>query len=69
MKKLSIEQMKKVFGGVEDPGETTGCNQGGSCSYYESGTGTVTGHCEKNSKGDCVCHAPNSSIVTDDCEG
>jgi hypothetical protein len=63
MKKLTLEQMKTILGGSY-PGGTVCASSSTSCTYYESGTGNVTGHCEENSKGDCVCHAEHSSIVS-----
>ena len=59
--KLSREEMSKILAG--DAG-TVCCPPTIECSYYESGTGMVTGHCETNSQERCVCKGPNSSIVT-----
>ncbi len=64
--KLSREQMKAIMAG--DVG--TICLPAGThCSYYESGTGTVSGTCEMNSQDRCVCKSTHSSVVSQDCVG
>lgn len=62
--KLSRAEMKKIMAGSGWPGCSTD-----SCSYYESGTGTVSGTCEGNSNNECVCKSKHSSIVTSACAG
>ncbi len=62
MKKLSRNEMKNVVGGLKESASAV-CSYGASCSYYESGTGQVSGDCSSNSRGNCVCIGPNSSIV------
>lgn len=69
---LGRNTQKKIKGGVaEEPvGEIGGgCRTSYlSCTYYESGTGSVTGHCEENSNGSCVCNASSSSVVFAGCK-
>ena len=70
---LSREQSKKIKGGDEcldcgGGGGGTFCSEASSCSYYESGTGNVTGTCVKNSNHDCVCRADRSSVVWAACQ-
>lgn len=62
-KSLSKVEQKKIVGGY-----ALQCyDSGWTCTYYESGTGNVDGTCESNSKNQCVCKGPNSSIVTSAC--
>ena len=67
---LSKAQQREIKGGNIPPGggNTFCASSDVSCSYYESGTGMVTGHCEENSKEQCVCHSANSSVVSADCQ-
>lgn len=66
---LTRDQLKNVLrasvGGTGGGGST--CGQGTRCSYYESGTGMVTGWCDSNSAGSCVCDATTSSVVWSAC--
>lgn len=62
LRKLSTQQMKGVKGGLGDF-----CIVG-ACSFYQAGVGTVTGHCEGNSGGSCVCHASGASVVWGNCK-
>jgi natural product precursor len=62
--KLNRKEMKNIMAG-----SGTACRDSGwDCFYYESGTGTVVGTCETNSRGSCVCNAGTSSIVSSDCK-
>lgn len=63
--RLSRTEMKNIMAGSGWPG----CLDGDECSYYESGTGEVTGTCEANSNNECVCKSMHSSIVTSKCDG
>ena len=63
-KKLKQGEMKLVKGGLADAAPA--CRTG-SCSYYEAHTGTVTGTCQTNSAGRCVCNATSSSVVLSEC--
>lgn len=70
--KLSRIEMKTILGGYQpkDVGGSTVCCQRTSsisCNFYQSGTGQVEGICEENSSGQCVCKAPNSSVVSGQC--
>jgi hypothetical protein len=65
-RRLAKHEMKKVKGGWGWGMERT-CFTSGPCSFYEANTGMVTGSCQKNSAGNCVCRAANSSIVSDEC--
>lgn len=64
--KLSRNEMKHLMGGAE-PGDSHCDDTRMSCSYYESGTGQVTGECVINSHTNCVCKGPNSSVIHADC--
>jgi hypothetical protein len=64
--KLSRTEMKMVMAGRDGYSH---CANGPECTYYESGTGNVTGTCQTNSNSNCVCKGPRSSIVTSDCIG
>jgi hypothetical protein len=64
--KLSRAQMKKVLGGLVPTMECYDSRV--KCSYYESGTGEITGHCLTNSANNCVCKGPNSSILSTQCD-
>jgi len=66
---LNRDAQKKLVGGnsaIDDGGATCGSSYR-SCSYYESGTGNVSGYCQTNSNGSCVCKSANSSIISDQC--
>jgi hypothetical protein len=65
--KLSRAEMKNVMAGRE--GATPCAANGTACSYYESGTGNVSGTCQMNSNDRCVCVGPNSSVVWEGCLG
>jgi hypothetical protein len=56
--------MKKLKGGLTADAR---CRTG-TCSYREAHTGMVTGRCESNSAGNCVCNAGTSSVVWPDCK-
>jgi hypothetical protein len=58
--KLNRAEMRKVMAGVDNNSHCYGAET--PCSYYESGTGMVTGKCGLNSLDRCVCIGPNSSI-------
>ena len=62
--KLSREEMSKILAG--DEGSICDMNRS-PCTYYESGTGQVTGECVMNSKDQCVCQSANSSVVWQGC--
>jgi hypothetical protein len=63
--KLSRAEMKNVLAGGE---ETSHCYDAETaCTYYEAGTGNVTGKCGINSNDRCVCIGPNSSIISSEC--
>jgi hypothetical protein len=64
VKRLSQTEMKQLKGGLADAGGSCGT---GSCSYYEANTGNVTGTCQTNSAGNCVCNAGSSSVVQSSC--
>lgn len=65
---LSKAEQKQVLGGNDlPPGGGSVCKFQSECSYYESGTGNVTGKCEENSNGSCVCNAGTSSVVLSAC--
>ena len=68
-KTMSNEEMKAVKGSTAPGGGggQTHCVSG-ECSYYEAGTGEVTGTCQTNSNDACVCKGPKSSIITEDCD-
>jgi hypothetical protein len=63
---LGKEEQKKIKGATG--GEPSQCKTDEYCTYYESGTGMVDGYCANNSKYQCVCIGPNSSVVWDACE-
>ena len=63
-KTLSRNEQKKIRGGT-DP--VSICKIGYECTYYESGTGNVTGMCKENSNGRCVCDATTSSVIWSAC--
>lgn len=63
--KLSRAEMKNVMAG--ETGVSHCYTEVQSCSYYEAGTGAVTGKCGLNSNDRCVCIGPNSSIVSSQC--
>ncbi len=62
MKILKREELKDFSGGRVAEFTPT-CLTGNSCSYYESGTGNVSGTCNSNSNGVCYCGGANSAAV------
>ena len=64
---LSKDEQKRIKGGSE-PEPTECASREVECTYYESGTGNVTGRCEQNSRGLCVCNAGTSSVVWTACQ-
>jgi hypothetical protein len=60
-RRLCSSEMKRLKGGLVDP--SAGVCRTESCSYYEANTGNVTGTCQPNSAGNCVCNAGSSSVV------
>jgi hypothetical protein len=66
-KRLRTNEMKKLKGGLIDPGGGGMCLTNAQCTYYEAHTGYVTGKCEPNSALKCVCNAGSSSVEWDPC--
>lgn len=62
-KVLGKQEQKRIRGGYGG----SVCLIGAECKYIESGTGEVTGRCEENSRGSCVCNAQTSSVVWSAC--
>lgn len=65
---LTRTQLKKVMGG--DVSTTSGasrCKTRTACSYFETGTGLVTGVCEENTAHKCVCATNDSSTIANNC--
>jgi hypothetical protein len=62
---LSRAEMKQIMAGDENYSHCY--TEETSCSYYEAGTGNITGKCGLNSNDRCVCIGPNSSIISSQC--
>lgn len=64
---LNREQLRQVLGG-DDSGSAHSCyGSQTTCTYQESGSGSVTGTCSTNSSGRCACGNGNSSVLLDAC--
>lgn len=63
---LGRDEMKKLRGGAAAEPQAR-CFSGLACKYDEANHGEVTGVCETNSAGKCVCNAGTSSVVWCEC--
>lgn len=65
---LTRDQLKNVLGGDGSNDGTHVCySTTTTCTYQESGTGTVSGSCSTNANGKCVCSNGTSSVLSSDC--
>jgi len=65
---LTRTQLKNVLGGSTMIVSGHACyGSQTSCSYDQSGGGTVSGSCSTNSNGKCVCSNGTSSVLLDTC--